>query len=327
MRKYLLTFAAVAITIPLSGQTFERRASLTGGSASGQGQCTAEVVVDGSAEVEVRGDLGILRNLSGQAPQWRRFECTSRMPANPIDFQFAGVDGRGTQQLIRDPRSGGVALVRLSDPQGGVEAYTFSFNWAGGTVYSRTDSIFEGNPAPGRRLATEEAIRVCEDAVRQQAMERFGTSDVSFPRSTSEDYQGGRDTISGTLLIRGSSVAGRPQAHKFSCSMNVRNGRLRAVNIDQQPLNRSSAPVYGDRSSGISPQTSRACERAVQNRITRDGYQRVQLGRMRLDDFSGQGDRILGTVTADQGNISDSFDFTCHLNAAGQVRSVEVNRR
>src|SRR5437762_6151316 len=103
----LATLAAIAS--PLCAQTTERRARLTGSGASDRGKCTVEVVVDGAADVEIRGDRATLRNLSGQPPQWRRFECSGIMPANPADFRFTGVDGRGRQQLIRDPRNGGVA--------------------------------------------------------------------------------------------------------------------------------------------------------------------------------------------------------------------------
>lgn len=95
-----------------------------------RGKCTIEVVVDGAAEVEVRGDTANLRNLAGQPPQWRRFECNGPLPANPADFRFAGVDGRGRQQLIQDPRNGGVAVVRIEDPQSGSDGYTFDLFWS-----------------------------------------------------------------------------------------------------------------------------------------------------------------------------------------------------
>jgi hypothetical protein len=52
------------------------------------------------------------------------------MPANPGDFRFEGIDGRGRQQLVRDPRNGGVAVVRIEDPAGGSEGYTFDLIWS-----------------------------------------------------------------------------------------------------------------------------------------------------------------------------------------------------
>jgi hypothetical protein len=102
---------------------------MTGGGNADHGKCTIEVVVDGVAEVEVRGENMALRNLSGQPPQWRRFQCAATMPVNPADFRFAGVDGRGKQELIRDPRNGGVAVVRIEDSQGGAEGYTLDLIW------------------------------------------------------------------------------------------------------------------------------------------------------------------------------------------------------
>src|SRR5258708_3183742 len=97
----------------------------------GRGGRTIEGVVDGTAEVEVRGEQGVLRNLAGNPPQWRRFECTGPLPRNPAEFRFAGVDGRGRQDLIRDPRNGGVAVVRIEDKDGGSEGYTFDLFWGG----------------------------------------------------------------------------------------------------------------------------------------------------------------------------------------------------
>ncbi|HLG98824.1 MAG TPA: hypothetical protein VKX49_21105 [Bryobacteraceae bacterium] len=126
----LLILMAVAAAVPAAAQPMERRAGIIGGGGPG-GRCTIEVVVDGTAEVEVRGDNAVLRNLGGQLPQWRRFECTSPLPPNPADFRFRGVDGRGRQQLVRDPRSGGSAVVRIEDPQGGADRYKFDLLWSG----------------------------------------------------------------------------------------------------------------------------------------------------------------------------------------------------
>src|SRR4051812_16804777 len=108
------------LAVAISGQAQPRRATFLGGGSSDQGKCTVEVVVDGAAEVSIRGDEATLRNLAGQPAQWRRFQCTGPMPSNPADFRFAGVDGRGRQELMRDPRQGGgTAVVRIEDPQGG----------------------------------------------------------------------------------------------------------------------------------------------------------------------------------------------------------------
>ena len=66
------------------------------------------------------------------------------------------------------------------------------------------------------------------------------------------------------------------------------------------------------------------CERAVQDRVLRDGYQRIAFGKLN----SASNNRIVGTVTADNGNASDVFDFACTVNGdSGTVRSLEVKRR
>ncbi len=64
-----LTLSWATLTLgawTLLGQplTSTRRATITG--RGGDGKCTIEVEVDGSAEVEVSGDVGLLRTLSGQ---------------------------------------------------------------------------------------------------------------------------------------------------------------------------------------------------------------------------------------------------------------------
>jgi hypothetical protein len=129
--RYFLTIAGVT-ALAASAQTVERRANITGRGDRDRGKCTIEVVVDGVAEVEIRGDRAVLRNLAGQPAQWRRFECSSPMPPNPPGFRFAGVDGRGRQNLVRAPERGGPAVIRIEDPQGGSEGYTFDVMWQEG---------------------------------------------------------------------------------------------------------------------------------------------------------------------------------------------------
>ena len=130
--RYLLTATGLA-ALCASAQTYERRADITGGGDRDRGKCTIEVVVDGTAEVEIRGDRATLRNVAGQPPQWRRFVCNMPMPMDPVGFRFAGVDGRGRQTLIRAAERGTPAVIRIEDPQGGAEGYTFDIFWQMGT--------------------------------------------------------------------------------------------------------------------------------------------------------------------------------------------------
>ena len=123
------------------------RAQIRGG--GDHGKCTIEVDVDGVAEIEIQGDQGRMRTLSGNPAGWRRMECNQPLPPNPVDFRFSGVDGRGRQTLLRDPSSNrGVAVVRIEDPQGGHEGYTFDIEWRG-----EGGDFYRGNgpgPGPGR---------------------------------------------------------------------------------------------------------------------------------------------------------------------------------
>lgn len=124
--------ATLLCALPTFGQFGEvasRRADIRGG--GGDGKCTIEVEVDGVVEVEIVGDTARLRTMAGRPGIWRRFVCNQPMPRNPADFRFSGVDGRGRQNLVREPRSGGPAVVRIEDPQGGSEGYTFDVMWRG----------------------------------------------------------------------------------------------------------------------------------------------------------------------------------------------------
>src|SRR5664279_4109147 len=107
--KGLALGAMLAGTI-LAQNNQQRQAAITGGGGPDRGKCTIEVVVDGTAQVEVRGTTAVLRTLNGQAAQWRRFQCDGQMPQNPPNFQFRGVDGRGRQNLVRQPGQGGAAV-------------------------------------------------------------------------------------------------------------------------------------------------------------------------------------------------------------------------
>lgn len=92
-----------------------RNANIRGG--GGDGKCTIEVEVDGVAEVEIRGTVARLRTRDGQRATWRRFDCNQPMPIRPYEFRFRGIDGRGRQDLVRDPNSGGAAIIRIEDPK------------------------------------------------------------------------------------------------------------------------------------------------------------------------------------------------------------------
>jgi hypothetical protein len=131
IRRQHLFILAACLAVSAYGQVSTRRASMRGGGGN-YGKCTIEVEVDDIAEIEISGDMGRLRTIGGQPARWRRFECNQVMPSQPYDFRFSGVDGRGRQQLLRDPsRNRGVAVIRIDDSKGGSQGYTFDIEWRG----------------------------------------------------------------------------------------------------------------------------------------------------------------------------------------------------
>ncbi len=110
------------------------------GGSSDSGKCTAELEVDGAAESPSAaygpGSDGF-RSTGGLAAA--RLHLSDALKRG--DFRFTGVDGRGSQNLLRDPRQNrGVAVVRIDDPQGGREGYTFDIGWGGGSGFYRNPS-------------------------------------------------------------------------------------------------------------------------------------------------------------------------------------------
>lgn len=265
--RILAATATCAVAVFAQGQ---RQATIVGGGNPNSGKCTIEVVVDDVAQVEVRGTTATLRTLQGQPAQWRRFECTAPMPANMANFRFAGVDGRGSQQLIRDPRNGGVAVVQIEDKDGGAEGYTFDLFWdsrATGMVPNqqpdyrdrdqrdqrgydrppdgdRDRDRYDGHYRPdyrdsdyyhryGHPFSVDEAVRVCQQAVVDQARSRFRTDDIHFHRTNVDDRPGRQDWVVGSLDIHRGP---REERFGFSCSVNFNNGRVRSAELDTRPM-------------------------------------------------------------------------------------------
>lgn len=231
---------------------------MVGGGSPDQGKCTVGVVVDGAAEIQIRGNNATMRNLSGQAPQWRQFQCTAPMPSNPGQFRFAPVDGRGDQQLIGDPRNGGAAVIRINDSGNGASEYVFDLIWGDrqgfrtqdGPEYNRPgDRGFNQDRGSDRQddrrdgdrpfyqgdqrspwFTTEQAIRLCQDSIRDEARSRFGPAAIDFRRTDIDNNPGRNDWVVGTIAVKTSRW--RPSdVYRFSCSVNFDTGRLRTAHI------------------------------------------------------------------------------------------------
>ena len=334
---FAVAFLALAGTV--SAQTLQKRATFAGGGRPGEGRCVIEVVVDGAAEVEIRGDIALLRNLKGQAPQWRRFECTGPMPGNPVGFRFRGIDGRGRQELASEPRNGGPAVVRIEDANNGSEGYTFEVTWGDPGQVSRggppvgesypvqqfpprdngPDIRDERSHAPNH-FGTDDAVKGCQDYVRQQAARQYHANDIVFRRTRMDDQPGRNDWVTGFFETR--SPSGRPRSFQFSCGVNFDTGQVRSADI-RSVANGQSA--FGDPASGRAIQ---ACEAAVEQHLTRDGYQRIDFSSVSLDDRPGRNDSVNGAATALDRNRPAWFDFSCSVDLQdGRIRSADVTRR
>lgn len=162
-RSFFLMVAGSVLILPLGAQPIQLNATMRGGGNGREGSCTVEVRVDGVADIEIRGASALLRDEGGAQPQWGRFECSSPLPPNPADFRFQPTNGRGRQTLVRDPRQGGVAVVRIEDPQSGAGDYRFNIVWSAND-YPRQDGDVRRDGDRGRnRDADRDGDRFHED--------------------------------------------------------------------------------------------------------------------------------------------------------------------
>jgi hypothetical protein len=329
--RLFLTIVSTAVLAIPAGAQVQRRATMTGGGNGGSGHCTGEVVVDGAADVQIRGDTATVRDVSGQQPQIRRFECTSLVPATAS--LRANVNGRGEARVTAMPNNGSPAVIHIEDHEGGASTYQFDIAW-GNTQGNNTQGYnnqgynnqgynSQGYPPPavdrrdsergwnggwngGRRFTNDQAINVCRDAVRQQAADRFGTRDVNIGRIRIDDNPGRNDWVVGNVDVR---RGGRDVEYPFSCSVNFDTGRVRTAQID--------APSQGYAGRDAEARGMDKCRDAVSNRIRG----RVDIHDMRMDP---DGDLIRGSAWA-QGQ---SWDFSCRVSPYdGDVRDLNVSPR
>jgi hypothetical protein len=338
-RQVLLVAAGwAAVAGSAHAQTFERTATFLGGGSPDRGKCTIEVVVDAAAEVEIRGNRAILRNIAGQAPQWRRFECTGPLPPNPADFRFEGIDGRGRQTLVRDPRNGrGAAVIRIEDTDNGSEGYTFDIMWGSGYGQGpiRNDRGGRGfggggfGGGPVRRFTTQQAVQVCESSIRQQAEQRFRTQNIDFRGTALDDNPGRQDWVMGMFDVRRSP--GRGETYSFSCSVNFDTGQVRSAQIGARER------LYGGRGFGGGPgrrfttqQAVQVCESSIRQQAERRfRTQSIDFRGTALDDNPGRQDWVMGMfdVRTPSGR-AETYRFSCSVNFdTGQVRSAQIGTR
>jgi hypothetical protein len=227
---FLTTAMMVVLAHPAFGNTIPRRATIVGG-GGGFPRCTIEVMVDGSAEVEIFADSGQLTTLSGRDASGRQYQCSAPLPHMPLDFRLFAVEGRGSVRVVREPRSNsGRAVVRIDDPQGGSARYRFDFQWQGAS-----GGGWSPGPPPDRgpgRGGFPMAMRACQDSVTAN-LNQQGYPYVNFTGTTPDDNPGRHDWVTGSVTATrrfGSSM------FTFSCSVDFNSGRVRSVDV--RPLRR-----------------------------------------------------------------------------------------
>jgi len=300
----------VAVAASLNGQTIRRQASIVAGGNRDRGHCSVEVVVDGSAEISLRGDDATVNNLQGQAPQLRRFECTGPIPADPRDFQFNGTEGRGRQELLSPARDGQPAVIRIEDPESGADRYAFEITWRNGGGERRDTDRFDNAPV---RFDPNRMVDSCEDAVRRRASDSIGTRDLNF-RDAHPD-QDHRDQVVGRMEAR---REGRPdEMFRFTCSVSLESGEIRNVEF---------FPMEADRGEpGGTSAAVQNCRLAVQQRARQNGYARVEVGEVRPDDRPGRQGFLVGDLRTFGDDGPHSMRFACSVGMRdGDVRSVDI---
>jgi hypothetical protein len=315
-RLFLAIVSTAALAIPATAQV-QRRATMTGGGSGVAGHCTGEVVVDGAADLQIRGDTATVRDVSGQQPQIRSFQCTSPMPATAS--LRANVNGRGNARVVAMPSNGSPAVIHIEDREGGASTYQFDISW-GDQGSNNQGSSNQGYAPPaadrrdsdrgygynngGGRFTAEQAVNVCRDAIRQQAMDRFGTRDVNVGRIHMDDNPGRNDWVVGNVNVR-------HDQYPSSCSVNFDSGRVRSAQIDA-PSNQ------GDAGRSMVDREMDTCRNAVVDRL---GGGRVEFGDMNVDP---DGDTVRGGARGREGWVN----FACHVNQYnGNVRNVDIWRR
>jgi hypothetical protein len=134
---FAITLLLAIAQVPAQAQSQMINARISG-NGNGSGKCTFEVMVQGRAEVQIRGSEGRVVTESGAPATWKRLDCNQALPPNPKNLKFSGVDGHGKQSLASDPSSNnGIAVIQIDNGnRGNNEGYTGDITWSGGGSWS-----------------------------------------------------------------------------------------------------------------------------------------------------------------------------------------------
>jgi len=273
MRKSSFIFViGVTAAALLAAQDIQRRAAVGRGGPEGIGRCVVEVIVDGSAQVQIRGDSATLHNLVGAPAQFRQFECSRPIPADAREFQFRAIEGRGRQELVTAPRGGGPAVVTIEDPEGGPGAYRFELTWNEGGYRGRPD---EGRRDEGYRGEDRRPAGEYRDQY-QEERERFFQGEAwrrSFFQRVREDVE---HLEHSTIPFTGD----RARLARTVMELNELQGKLAEGRYDERQLDDVMAAL------GSVVQNNRLSER--DRDILNDDMRRMREFRERHDEWGAR---------------------------------------
>lgn len=324
-----------------------RRATISGAGGT-SGKCTLEIRVDIAAEVDIYGDSARLRTLAGQQSVWNRFECTAPLPYSMSDFRFRGIDGRGSVRLLLDPRNNNsMAVVRIDDPRGGAEGYTFDIEWSGASGGAPTGGFAAGTTeregrwtvrkggAQPAQLSEERAVDLCRAELQARGEKDYSLRNINITAAGVDSNPGRRDWVAGTFTAGRGSLR-RSGTYRFNCQLDYAAGLIRTLEVVRpdgsvMPPAAASATSGWGTPAGSTAEVSqanliRACQDAAVARANRDGYQNISFTATTVD--ARRPDLITGSMNGVRSPLTDTFDFTCSMDVrTGQVVNLQVNRR
>jgi hypothetical protein len=341
---FLACTISASICAFLTAQPQSRRPSLIDGGNSPEGKCAIDVVVHGSADVVFRGDTAVLSSPGGPQPEWRSFECTARMPQAPADLRVRAIEGRGSVQLNRD-RASGAPVVQIDSRSGSAERYTFELLWSaspqrydpdargssagagigyGSNSNQRRDIANQRERMAGAVYSADDAVRACEEGVREQAAARLGTGELQFREAGLDNAPNRAEWVGGSFLFLGRNRS--EVVYRFSCAIDFNAGRVRSVQFDP-----AAGDAYASARDRMPPPVDPAilrCQDAVLARLDRLGYAGVTIASIAFDQRRGGDEWVTGEARGSRGTRPARLDFSCRMNLNdGNVRTLNVTRR
>jgi hypothetical protein len=163
----------------------------------------------------------------------------------------------------------------------------------------------------------DRGARLCQDNVRQRAIDQFGTSNIRFDQINTTR----NGLVSGMVRIGGGPDS---EAHHFSCSVNLDTGNVRYARIENE-VAYTGRPGSGEAGRDVVAAGMDRCRSMIADRIRGQGYWNVRINEVTRNPV---GDRVSGSAQADGQDRPQSFGFSCALDQdTGAVRGTSLTRR